>query len=134
VQVVGVAHRRGSGAAAGGAAEVSCGELAALPCGDRVAQRLEAPDLPQRGQQDAADPGVAQQRFDAGSGLRSGPGGGGAGLFGAHPALAGQGGGDGVGERAWLVVRAARSARVQVAWLLLGGGPVGGQDVAQLRP
>jgi hypothetical protein len=49
------------------------------------------------------------------------------------PPVAGQGGGDGVGEGERLVVGAARAAGGAGGVLLLAGGPVGGQDVGQLR-
>ena len=101
--------------------------------GDGVAQRLEAVDLSGGGEQHLRDPGVAEQRFDAGSGLRSGPGCGGAGLLRPDPTSAGQRGRDGVGERRRLVVGAARSAGGAGGSGVLGGGPVGGQDVAELR-
>ena len=131
--VVGVAQSGGSGAAAGGAAEVAGGEVAALGGGDAVAQGLEAGDLPEGAEQDAGDAGVAEQRLDPGAGLWSGPGGGGAGLLGADPALAGHRGVDGVGEGQWLVVGAAGSALGAGGLGVLGGGPAGGQDVVQLR-
>jgi hypothetical protein len=77
---------------------------------------LEAGDLPERGEQDAGDAGVAQQRFDAGSGLRAGPGGGGAGLLGPDATVAGQGGVTVSVKVTGLVVGAARPQAVQVAW------------------
>ena len=97
--------------------------------GDAVAQGLEAGDLPERAEQDAGDAGVAEQRFDAGPGLRAGPGGGGLGLLGRRAAVAGPRGVDGVGESDRLVVRAARAAAGAGGLLLLAGGPVGGQQL-----
>jgi hypothetical protein len=109
--VVGVAHGRGSDAAADGAAQVPGGEVAALRGGDRVPERLEAADLSEGGEQHPGDAGIAQQRLDPAAGLRPGPGGGGARLLGADPALPRQGGRDGVGEAQGLVVGAPRAAR-----------------------
>ena len=91
VEVVSVAHGGGSGAAADDAVQVAGGEVPSLGWGDGVAQGLEPGDLAEGAEQDAGDAGVAEQRFDAGSGLWSGPGGGGAGLFGAEAAVSGGG-------------------------------------------
>jgi hypothetical protein len=92
-----------------------------------VAQGLEAGDLPQVVEQHLGDAGVAEQRFDADAGLRSGPGCGGAGLLGADAAVPGQGCGDGVGEGPRPVVVGSVGHR-RCSWLLLlCGGPVGGQ-------
>jgi hypothetical protein len=87
-----------------------------LPGGDRVPQGLEAGDLPEGGEQDAGDAGVAEQRLDAAAGLRSGPRAGGAGLLGADPALAGQRRGDGVGEGQRRVSAQRGPQAVQAAW------------------
>ena len=115
-QVVGVAHGRWAGAAAGDAAEVAERQDPALGGGDLVVEGLQADDLPEAVGQDPADPGVAQDRFDPGSGLRSGPGGAGAGLPGFGEGAV-ELGGDDVGEgRGGLV-----------------GGPAGRDDVGQLR-
>jgi hypothetical protein len=90
--MVRVAHRWGPGAAAGHAPAVAGGQGAALGWGDGVAQGFESGDLADLVEQDAADPGVAQQRLDPAAGGRAGPGRGGAGPLGRDPGLAGQGG------------------------------------------
>ncbi len=132
--MVRVAHRRRAGAATDDAAHVTRREGAALRGGDGVAQRLGATDLPERGEEYPGDPGVAQQCLDAGAGLRSGPGGGGAGLLGADAAVPPQGSGDGVSERDRLVGPAPWTAVGAGRLPLLGGGPVRRQDVGKLRP
>jgi hypothetical protein len=84
--------------------------------GDLIGQGLQADDLTEAVGQDPADPGVAQDRFDPGSGLRSGPGGVGAGLPGFGEGAV-EFGGDDVGQGLGG----------------LAGGPAGRDDVGQLR-
>ena len=71
---MGVAEGGRAGAAAFGAAVVAGGQGSALGVGDGVAERFEAADLAEGGQEHSGEAGVAQQGFDPGPGLWSGPG------------------------------------------------------------